>query len=350
MQKRFLFVSLMILIISALACSLPFIGSSGVMTGPATEILAAAAQTIAAQQLGATEMAINQGVELSATPFSQSAETTQTALTAGGAEATFLAQITQAAQETAISAQAATATAQLLAATVAAYDAQATANSLSRTATAQAYLPPPPPPPAAGTYISFPSGATSINVDGQIKKGERVEYLVRALKGQTMMVNVYSPNKNVYLGVVGLSDGVPLLRPIAGSTGFVDVLRLTQDYNLSLFSPDQKASYTLQVIIPARIQFGPGIISGTIPGYLQGGEINYYLVHASAGQTMTVNINSPGDDIFLTIYGMEDGSPLVRSVMAQTSWSGNLPRTQDYMLEAVSTGGNASYTIQVTIE
>jgi len=238
----------------------------------------------------------------------------------------------------------------MLAVTVAAFNAQATANSLSRTATAQANSAPPSQMPAVGSRISFAPGATSANVDGQIKKGERLEYIVRALKGQTMIVNVYSPNDNVYLGVIGLADGVPLLRTIAGSTNFVDVLRLTQDYDLSLFSPDRKVRYTLQVITPARIQFDPGSISSTVTGFLRGGEVNYYLLHASASQTLTADIQSSRNDIFLTIYGMEDGSPLVRSVSAQTSWTGNLPRTQDYMLQAVSTGGNSSYTIQVTIQ
>ena len=104
------------------------------------------------------------------------------------------------------------------------------------------------------------------------------------------------------------------------------------DYQISIFSSDQQTSYTLQVIIPARIQFSPGSISAVVPGTLNGGEVNYNLVRASAGQTMTMKINSPGSDIFLTIYGVEDGSPLVRSLMAQTSWTGNLPGTQDTVI------------------
>ncbi|MCZ7552650.1 MAG: hypothetical protein M5U05_08715 [Anaerolineales bacterium] len=173
---------------------------------------------------------------------------------------------------------------------------------------------------------------------------------MRALQDQTMLTSVYSPNDNVFLGVTGLTDGVPLLRTSAGSTTFTGVLPGTQDYRISLVSPLQNSSYTLQVIIPFRIKFARGAIAAELNGFLQGGEVNYYLLRAMAGQTMTVTINSPANDIFLTIYGMQDGSPLVRSVVAQTSWTGVLPATQDYMIEAVSTGGSANYTLQTIVQ
>jgi len=87
-----------------------------------------------------------------------------------------------------------------------------------------------------------------------------------------------------------------------------------------------------------------------VNGFLNGGEVNYYLANARAGQMMSVSIFSPRNDIFLTIYGMEDGSPLIRSVAGQSSWTGILPGTQDYMIEAVSTVPSANYSVQVTIQ
>ena len=48
--------------------------------------------------------------------------------------------------------------------------------------------------------------------------------------------------------------------PPQNSTQFTGVLPLTPGYRLIAFSPDQKSSYTLQVIIPARIKFAPAPI------------------------------------------------------------------------------------------
>jgi hypothetical protein len=259
-----------------------------------------------------------------------------------------------AAQATA-SAQIATATAQSQMATVSANSAQATAFSQTQTATALVVLPPepplpPPPSGVTGTRISFATGATSANVEGTIKKNQILDYLVRAGKSQTLMASVYSANDNVFLGVAGVPTGSILLHTSSGKTSFKGVLPATQDYQLSLVSPAQKTNFTLQVIIPVRIQFAPGAISAILDGYLRSHDTNYYLAQARKNQSMTVTIDSPHDDILLTIYGIEDGSPLIRYVAGQTSWNGLLPRTQDYMIEAVSTGGNASYTLKVVIQ
>lgn len=345
MRRRTWAGALGLLVLSVLACGFPLRESEST---PSANVELAVEQTIAAQQLAITATNLNQGALTTITTQSQVWQATQTAISL---------QTTGISAASVSTAQAleATATSQSLAATIAAFNAQATAKSYSQTATAQAYSPPQPPPPippppANMIRISFSKGATSATVGGQINRGQTIDYVLRALAGQTMMVSVFSPNNNVYLGILGLSDNVPLMRTSVAGTSFNGVLSRTQDYQISLFSPDQQTNFTLQVIVPARIQFAPGAISAAIPGYLNGGEVNYYLLKASAGQTMTATIYSPKSDIFLTIYGVEDGSPLVRAVMAQTSWTGNLPGTQDYMIQAVSTGGNANYTLEVIVQ
>ena len=65
---------------------------------------------------------------------------------------------------------------------------------------------------------------------------------------------------------------------------------------------------------------------------------------------MTVNIDSPNDNVLLTIVGA-DGIPLTNGNMSgATSWTGELPATQDYTLRAIGTLEPASYTLTVTIE
>jgi hypothetical protein len=36
--------------------------------------------------------------------------------------------------------------------------------------------------------------------------------------------------------------------------------------------------------------------------------------------------------------------------MGQTSWSGKLPLTQDYMIEAVNTGNATNYTLKTVVK
>lgn len=324
MQTRKLSALLTLLILAALACNLPVSRSTPTLA-PTPEL---STPTLTATQ------------PTDATAIALSASATAQVNLATSQAATAQAQIAQA-----------TANEQATAVT---WSATANAWAISATATAAAFPPPPPlpppPPPIQATRIRFAPGATSATVDGLISDAQPIDYLIAAQAGQTMLASVYSLTDDVYLGVAGLMDGIPLQRTAAGSDQFIGVLPATQDYRLTLVSPYEASPFTLQVIIPARIQFQPGAISASLPGQLPGGEVNYYLAAARGGQTMTVQIISPGNDIFLTIYGMTDGSPLVRSVMALTSWSGILPLTQDYMIEAVSTGGPSGYTLQVTIQ
>ena len=164
-----------------------------------------------------------------------------------------------------------------------------------------------------------------------------------------MLLSVYSPNNDVYVSISGVSTGAILLNMAASQTQFTGGLPATQDYLITLYAPFEKSHYTLQVIIPARITFKSGAISATVQGSLGSNETNFYLARASGGQTMTVKIVSPGNNVLLTIYGLSDGQPLVRYVSGAYEWTGVLPATQDYMIEAVNTSAATAYTIIVTI-
>ncbi len=100
---------------------------------------------------------------------------------------------------------------------------------------------------------------------------------------------------------------------------------------------------------PIRIEFEPGAVSATVMGGLPPNGIDEYVLYAFEGQTMTVTITSPGDNVLLEIYGLTDGTPLVRIAGDATSWSGVLPRTQDYSIKAVSYEAVPSYQLDIEI-
>jgi hypothetical protein len=342
MKRSFAPVILASILILVLACNIPF---GGVPT-PTPD--ARATQTASAAQIAATLNAYVTASDATGTlQANATLEAQQTSNAGADVEAT-----AQAAQST-IQAQnlQATQQAQSADATIAAIAIQATLAAQAALETSQAGgSNPPPPPPPSYPRISFASGATSATKDGALAAGGSADYAIRAQAGQTMLVNVYSPADNVYLGVVGLSDGVPLLRTIAEDTTFRGTLPGSQDYRLTVAAPFAPSNYTLQVIIPARIQFQHGAISTSVNGYLGGNQTNYYLARANAGQTMDVKIVSPGHSVLLTIYGLEDGTPLVRYVSGAWKWSGVLPATQDYMIEAFATGGASNYSVEVKIQ
>lgn len=97
-----------------------------------------------------------------------------------------------------------------------------------------------------------------------------------------------------------------------------------------------------------RITFLPGSISAGVESPLSGGAIARYVLAIRAGQTLTVTVASPTQDVFPDIYGA-DGVQLKQSRDKQPNWSGKLPTTQDYFINVVSTGKDTRFTLQIII-
>jgi hypothetical protein len=76
-------------------------------------------------------------------------------------------------------------------------------------------------------------------------------YVLTANGGQTMVIDVWSPNKDVHVGVQGVSDKQVFLDVSSKVTTWSGVLPATQDYLITLVSAFGRTSYELDVTIPA---------------------------------------------------------------------------------------------------
>ncbi len=199
------------------------------------------------------------------------------------------------------------------------------------------------------TRLSFDAGGTSALHKGFIAGGTTQKFVVKALEGQVMMLTTTSPNNNIFLGVTLAGNGATLLSLDKQWTNWWGNLPAMDDYLIQLYAGGGNAGYSLQVVIPQRVRFDPGATSAKVEGSVVKSGANAYLVNAAKGQKMTVALTSPNKDVVLTIYGLDDGQPLVRSDAGVTSWTGDLPRTQDYVVEAISVGGATDYTVEVII-
>jgi hypothetical protein len=96
-----------------------------------------------------------------------------------------------------------------------------------------------------------------------------------------------------------------------------------------------------------RIQFATGGTSSVINGQIEAGQTLYYVLQASATQTMNVKISSPNGDIYLGVFGA-DRQVFLDSTTQYMLWSGTLPATQDYYLSLTATT-SSTYTLSVEI-
>jgi hypothetical protein len=69
-----------------------------------------------------------------------------------------------------------------------------------------------------------------------------------------------------------------------------------------------------------------------------------------AGQTLTATLQSAGNSVVLSIYGFQDGMPMVRSAEDATSFTSKLSATQDYIIKAVQTGTPVDYKLTITVK
>jgi len=140
------------------------------------------------------------------------------------------------------------------------------------------------------------------------KDGSKL-YVLRAFAGQTMNVVVTAPGNAVGLSIWG-ADGTVLKRYVDETTEWHGELPSTQDYFIQLIWI-QETSCTLTVSIPllepepTRIQFEPGATSATVGGNLEPHGSKMYVLRALGGQTMDVEVISPGNNVGLSIWGAD---------------------------------------------
>lgn len=97
-----------------------------------------------------------------------------------------------------------------------------------------------------------------------------------------------------------------------------------------------------------RIRFAAGGTSATVPGNIGPGQVRQYVLGASAGQTMTVSVASPNNDVVLAIWGA-DGAVLLSDHAGATEWQGELPATQDYFIGLSGAAGQTLFRLTVVI-
>jgi hypothetical protein len=214
--------------------------------------------------------------------------------------------------------------------------------------------------------ISFPPGATSVNISGFMDNGVPKQYVLRAIAGQTMTVgaayvaypyqiSVLDPTSRV-LGVANAGSSWSGTLPVTGDYYLfiqpgVSNARVFYNFVVSITgstSPTQRPPTATPPPGVERIRFAPNTTSATVYGTLYPGQPRQYVLAARAQQSMTVRTSSSGP-FRLTIMGA-DGA-ILGYVDANQSLTVYLPRTQDYYLylEAPSGGTAANYTLQVSV-
>ena len=207
----------------------------------------------------------------------------------------------------------------------------------------------------AAQRIRFAAGATSAVLTGTLAASESDQYVLRALAGQTLSLDLAFTEGQAILVVWG-EDGDVLLSDHAEVSSFKRALPRTQDYFIQVKGrPDGNTSYTMTVTIPSistgveRILFPRGSTSATMTGQLNSSGSHQYVLEAQSGQTMNISTTFAEGTAVLVVWGA-DGNVLLSDHAESSAFQGILPTTQDYyILVKGRPDGSTSYTMTVTI-
>ena len=98
-----------------------------------------------------------------------------------------------------------------------------------------------------------------------------------------------------------------------------------------------------------RITFPTGSSSGTLTGSVNAQGKVRYVLNASQGQTMSVKLTAPVNEVNLAVYAPNNAA--LKQPDATLTWSGTLTASGDHFIEIIATfGTNAkSYTLEVSL-
>jgi len=98
-----------------------------------------------------------------------------------------------------------------------------------------------------------------------------------------------------------------------------------------------------------RIEFERGGTDAYVEGKLAANEVRSYVLWAKEGQQMDVDVDSPKENVNLTVSAAPDSKPLARPAGSATRWNGDLPASQDYILNLVGPAEPTTYALIASI-
>lgn len=195
--------------------------------------------------------------------------------------------------------------------------------------------------------VSFNQGEMQTLVDHRVDAQGAQFYALSLQAGQLLEVNMLQTSGSLHLQVFG-ADGTYLQSGLFAPPSFRGTVPATQDYLIQVLGDEQPVDYTMAITVPQRIQFAPGATSASLSGTLSQPNGVQYVIRGQAGQTLQI-VFTPASSAQMVIYGA-DGTVLRSGMGEGTSFEGELPSAQDYIISFRGGSQPLNYTLTVSIE
>jgi hypothetical protein len=113
----------------------------------------------------------------------------------------------------------------------------------------------------------------------------------------------------------------------------------TEDYYIGVYGGGAPQDFTLSIQLATRVKFKEGVAAAAVGGNTVDGTIAVYSVLGQQDERMVVTISGTGGKAALAVSGFVDGKQYLRATENKTTFTLDLPVTQDYIIEVVPVGG-----------
>lgn len=218
--------------------------------------------------------------------------------------------------------------------------------------------------------IQFQPNTTSWYTNGDLSPNASIRFVLSAMQGQQMNVNLITEPDSSVIPYASLSisgaDGVGYtFKP---TTSWSGILPVSQDYYIDVLSMSQQnMPYQLSVEIPVvpgstptlefpkiaidkLIRFAVGPLDVELNGSVIRGDRDRYSLSMLAGETLEVQITSLEGNAAFSILGPSPSQvplPGTEEDKSTIQWAVTIPADGAYSILVSPTRGNATYTLKV---
>jgi hypothetical protein len=218
--------------------------------------------------------------------------------------------------------------------------------------------------------IQFQPNGTSWYTNGDLAPNASIYFVISAMQGQQMNVNLITEPDSSVIPYASLSisgaDGVGYT--FAPTTSWSGILPVSQDYYIGVLSMSpQSMTYQLNVEIPVvpnapaavdspkiakdqLIRFAVGPLDVELNGTVISGERDRYSLSMLAGEILDVQITSLEGNAVFSILGPDQVAlPGTEEGKDTMLWAVPIPADGAYSILVGPTRGNATYTLKVRV-
>ena len=204
--------------------------------------------------------------------------------------------------------------------------------------------------PAARQLLIFEGGSTQAEIFGAVEAFSVTEYLLPAGQFQRIEVSLRSADETLSLSMLS-EDGLLISGDIEEPFFWRGQLPSSTNGVLRVIGGTERLIFSILAEVPAQIQLAEESKFESLQGQVSPEDRDAeYLLRPLEGETLTLKVNAPNNDVLLSATGVQDGQLYLGIPASLGGYTIDLPDTQDYLIAVLGTGPETQFTLDVSVK